>query len=95
MQWLRSPNYLNNCNEWFTMNIDLGGSGVQEQTLHFTSFPTQTSITGGVVTWTADVVCVNLNNTDDEFDDILVELSPDWYGWLDEVVNRDIPEYIL
>ena len=24
MQWLRSPNYLNKCNEWFTMDIDLG-----------------------------------------------------------------------
>jgi hypothetical protein len=21
MQWLRSPNYLDNCNQWFTMRL--------------------------------------------------------------------------
>lgn len=93
MQWLRSPNYLNNCNEWFTMNIDLGGSGLQEQTLHFTSFPVQSSINGAVVTWAGTVVAVNLNNSDDDYDDVLVELSPEWFGILDEVVNMDMPIY--
>lgn len=40
--------------------IDLGGSGLQEQTLHFTDYPVQTSIDGGVVTWTGNVIAKNL-----------------------------------
>ena len=91
IQWLRSPNYLNKANNWFTMMIDLGGSGLQEQTLHFTDYPVQTSIDGGVVTWTGNVIAKKLNNTMDEFDDVLVELDYRWYSWLDEVVNRDLP----
>lgn len=93
MQWLRSSKYLNHCNNWFTMDIDLGGSGLQTQTLHFVDYPVQTNITGGAVTWTGNVIAKTLNNTNDEFDDILVELDPRWYGWLDEVINRDLPEY--
>lgn len=93
IQWLRSPSYLNKANNWFTMMIDLGGSGLQEQTLHFTDYPVQTSIDGGVVTWTGNVIAKKLNNTMDEFDDVLVELDYRWFGWLDEVVNRDLPEY--
>lgn len=93
MQWLRSPKYLNKCNEWFTMQIDLGGSGLQVQTLHFTDYPVQTSIDGGVVTWTANVIAKQLNNSFDDFDEIIVELDPRWFSILDEVVNRDLPEY--
>lgn len=95
IQWLRSPSYLNKCNNWFTMMIDLGGSGLQEQTLHFTDYPVQTSIDGGVVTWTGNVIAKKLNNTMDEFDDVLVELDYRWYSWLDEVVNRDLPQVYM
>lgn len=95
MQWLRSSKYLNHCNEWFTMMIDLGGSGLQEQTLHFTDYPVQTSIDGGVVTWTGNVIAKKLNNTMDEFDDVLVELDYRWYSWLDEVVNRELPQVYM
>lgn len=95
IQWLRSPNYLNKCNNWFTMSIDLGGSGLQEQTLHFTDYPVQTSIDGGVVTWTGNVIAKKLNNTMDEFDDVLVELDYRWYSWLDEVVNRELPQVYM
>ena len=95
IQWLRSPSYLNKCNNWFTMMIDLGGSGLQEQTLHFTDYPVQTSIDGGVVTWTGDVIAKKLNNTMDEFDDVLVELDYRWYSWLDEVVNRELPQVYM
>ena len=93
MQWLRSPKYLNKCNEWFTMDIDLGGSGRQKQTLHFTDYPVQTSINGGVVTWTGNVIAKTLNNSDDGYDDIIVEYPPSQRLWLDEIVNRDWPEY--
>lgn len=93
MQWLRSPRYLNKCNEWFTMDIDLGGSGRQNQTLHFTDYPVQTSINGGVVTWTGNVIAKTLNNSDDDYDDIIVEYPPNQRLWLDEIVNRDWPEY--
>lgn len=93
MQWLRSPKYLNKCNEWFTMDIDLGGSGRQNQTLHFTDYPVQTSINGGVVTWTGNVIAKTLNNSDDDYDDIIVEYPPNQRLWLDEIVNRDWPEY--
>lgn len=95
MQWLRSSKYLNHCNEWFTMMIDLGGSGLQEQTLHFTDYPVQTSIDGGVVMWTGNVIAKKLNNTMDEFDDVLVELDYRWFGWLDEVVNRELPQVYM
>lgn len=95
IQWLRSPSYLNHCNNWFTMMIDLGGSGLQEQTLHFTDYPVQTSIDGGVVTWTGNVIAKKLNNTMDEFDDVLVELDYRWYSWLDEVVNRELPQVYM
>lgn len=95
IQWLRSSRYLNKCNNWFTMMIDLGGSGLQEQTLHFTDYPVQTSIDGGVVTWTGNVIAKKLNNTMDEFDDILVELDYRWYSWLDEVVNRELPQVYM
>lgn len=95
IQWLRSPSYLNKCNNWFTMMIDLGGSGLQEQTLHFTDYPVQTSIDGGVVTWTGNVIAKKLNNTMDGFDDVLVELDYRWYSWLDEVVNRDLPQIYM
>lgn len=93
MQWLRSPKYLNKCNEWFTMDIDLGGSGRQNQTLHFTDYPAQTSINGGVVTWTGNVIAKTLNNSDDDYDDVIVEYPPNQRLWLDEIVNRDWPEY--
>lgn len=93
MQWLRSPKYLNKCNEWFTMDIDLGGSGRQNQTLHFTDYPVQTSINGGVVTWTGSVIAKTLNNSDDDYDDVIVEYPPNQRLWLDEIVNRDWPEY--
>lgn len=95
IQWLRSPSYLNKANNWFTMMIDLGGSGLQEQTLHFTDYPVQTSIDGGVVTWTGNVIAKKLNNTMDEFDDVLVELDYRWYSWLDEVVNRELPQVYM
>lgn len=95
IQWLRSPIYLNKANNWFTMMIDLGGSGLQEQTLHFTDYPVQTSIDGGVVTWTGNVIAKKLNNTMDEFDDVLVELDYRWYSWLDEVVNRELPQVYM
>lgn len=93
MQWLRSPKYLNKCNEWFTMDVDLGGSGRQNQTLHFTDYPVQTSINGGVVTWTGNVIAKTLSNSDDGSDDIIVEYPPNQRLWLDEIVNRDWPEY--
>ncbi|HAS9376356.1 TPA: hypothetical protein ND788_004876, partial [Enterobacter hormaechei] len=80
-------NYLNRGLNWFRMNINLGGSGLQLQELHFTQMPVQTSIDGGVVTWTGTVIANHLYNADDEFDDIIVELPPPWDSWLDIVVT--------
>lgn len=96
MQWVRSPRYLNRGINWFRMKIDLGSgtAGPQMQELHFTAdgLPVQTSINGGVVTWTATVIARRLNNELDEYDDVLVELDAQWFGILDEVVNRILPE---
>lgn len=92
-QWLRSPNYLRLCKEWFSLEINLGGSGMQLQQLHFVDFPVQTNISGGIATWTGSVVARELNNTDDQYDDIIVELPPVWWSWLDEIINRDLPRY--
>lgn len=96
-QWLRSPRYLDNGNQWFTMPINLGGSGVQIQELHFTAdgYPKQTSDNNGVITWSATVISRGVINSDDDDSDIIVELPPIWWGWLDEIVNRDLPEYVI
>jgi hypothetical protein len=93
-QWLRSPKYLDNGNQWFSMPINLGGSGVQVQELHFTAdgYPKQTSDNNGVITWSATVITRGVINSDDDYSDIIVELPPVWWSWLDEVVSRDLPE---
>ncbi|MDK3108278.1 hypothetical protein QPK80_07230 [Providencia rettgeri] len=90
-QWLRSPNYLDNGKRWFRMEIDLGGSGLQEQIVHFVQMPVQTSIVAGVVTWMGSIICRKLNNTDDEFGDLIVELLPEEWGLLDIVVTERLP----
>lgn len=94
-QWIRSDKYLNNGNNWFYMLIDLGGSGLQLQELHFTSdgLPVQTSIEGGVVTWAGSVIARSMFNSDDEFDDIIVEFDPVWWSILDIAMSREMPEY--
>lgn len=96
-QWIRSDKYLNNGSNWFSMLIDLGGSGLQLQELHFTAdgLPVQSNISGGTVTWTGTVIARELNNTDDQYDDIIVELPPVWWSWLDEVINRDLPQVYM
>jgi hypothetical protein len=96
-QWLRSPRYLDNGNQWFSMPVNLGGSGLQVQELHFTAdgFPVQTSDNGGVITWTGTVITRGVSNPDDQYDDIIVELPPIWWSWLDEIVNRDLPKYVV
>ncbi len=96
-QWLRSPKYLDNGNQWFSMPINLGGSGVQIQELHFTAdgYPKQTSDNNGVITWSATVISRGVINSDDDDSDIIVELPPIWWSWLDEIVNRDLPEYVV
>lgn len=92
-QWYRSPRYLDNGNQWFTMLCNLGGSGLQLQELHFVAPPVQTSINGNTTTWTASVITRKVYNPDDEFSDVIVELPPYQWGIIDEVVNRDMPEY--
>lgn len=88
MQWLRSPNYLDNCNQWFTMRLGTGtgDTGLEVQELHFLSWPTW-SQSGSIFTWSGDVVARELVNSDDEFDDIIVELPPPWGSWLDIIVT--------
>jgi hypothetical protein len=88
---------LDNGNQWFSMPVNLGGSGLQVQELHFTAdgFPVQTSDNGGVITWTGTVITRGVSNPDDQYDDIIVELPPIWWSWLDEIVNRDLPKYVV
>lgn len=88
MQWLRSPNYLDNCNQWFSMRLNngTGDTGIEVQELHFTACPTWNQ-TGNIFTWSGNVICRKLNNADDEYDDIIVELPPPWGSWLDIIVT--------
>jgi len=87
-QWLRSPNYLDNGNQWFFMRISTGtgDTGLEEQELHFTAYPTWNQ-SGSVFTWTGTVICRKVKNSDDDFDDIIVELPPPWDSWLDIIVT--------
>lgn len=55
--------------------------------------PVQTSINGNTTTWTASVITRKVYNPDDEFSDVIVELPPYQWGIIDEVVNRDMPEF--
>jgi len=91
-QWLRSPNYLDNANEWFNMRLytGMGETGIEEQELHFTAYPTW-SQNGSIFTWTGAVICRQLKSSDDQFDDVIVELPSPWGSWLDEVVTEIIP----
>ena len=88
MQWLRSPLYLDNCNQWFSMPVGTGTgeTGLEMQELHFMSWPTW-SQSGSVFTWTGDVVARQLHNADDEFADIIIELPDPWAAWLDIIVT--------
>ncbi|OKP29379.1 hypothetical protein [Serratia fonticola] len=90
--WLRSPKYLRNGSQWFSMPINLGGSGLQMQELLFTQMPVQTSINGSVATWSGTVVSNKLFNSDDDYDDIIVELPPVWWSTLDIVVTETMPK---
>ncbi|WP_368656583.1 hypothetical protein [Pantoea agglomerans] len=87
-QWLRSPHYLDNCNQWFYMRVSTGtgDTGTEVQELHFTAFPTWNQ-KGSTFTWTGNVVARELKNSDDEFDDYLIEFPPPWASWLDIIVT--------
>lgn len=87
-QWLRSPAYLDNANQWFTMPLGTGtgDTGVETQELHFLSFPSW-SQSGAVFTWSGDVICRKIISDDDQYADIIVELPPPWGNWLDVVVT--------
>lgn len=89
MQWLRSPNYLDNGNQWFTMPVGIGSGSdgqAEVQELHFTAWPTWNQ-SGSVFTWTGSVVTRKLKNSDDDYDDIIIELPPPWANWLDIIVT--------
>ncbi|MVD59714.1 hypothetical protein D9R18_19445, partial [Proteus mirabilis] len=64
-----------------------------EQELHFVSYPVQTSINGSSVTWTGQVISKKLYNSDDEFDDIIVEFPPSFGSWLDIIITETLPKY--
>lgn len=93
-QWLRSPKYLDNGNQWFSMQINLGGSGLQVQELHFTSdgYPKQTSDVGGVITWNATVISRAVINSDDAFDDLIVDFPAFKAVIFDIALNVKWPE---
>lgn len=96
LQWESSPNYLDKSNQWFLMPVGIGSGAYGEpemQELHFVARPTW-SQSGSVFTWSGDVICRQLKNSDDDYDDIVVELPPPWASFLDIVVtgypdNRD------
>lgn len=91
-QWLRSPNYLDNCNRWFRIKVSTGTgeSGVEEQVLHFTSYP-QFNQSGSIFTWTGNVVAKQIISADDDLDDIIIELPAPWRSWLDVIVTETLP----
>lgn len=97
LQWESSPNYLDKSNQWFLMPVGIGSGACGEpemQELHFVNGRPTWSQSGSVFTWSGDVICRQLKNSDDDYADIIVELPPPWDSWLDIVVtgypdNRD------
>ncbi|HCS4220122.1 TPA: hypothetical protein ORM06_002015 [Klebsiella aerogenes] len=90
--WLRSPTYCDRGRNWFTMPIDLGDTyGPQLQTLHFVNMPVQTSKNGGVVTWTATVICNGIDDLTEDFDDWIVQAPENYGSWLDYLVTDVMP----
>lgn len=63
-----------------------GDTGVEQQELHFTEYPSW-SQNGAIFTWTGNVICRRLKNSDDDFSDIIIELPPPWDSWLDVIVT--------
>ncbi|EEB97712.1 hypothetical protein MPER_02917, partial [Moniliophthora perniciosa FA553] len=84
-QWYRSPRYLDNGNQWFTMLCNLGtafrgAAGSNEHQRQYDDVDSERNHP-------------EVYNPDDEFSDVIVELPPYQWGIIDEVVNRDMPEY--
>lgn len=92
-QWLRRPDYLDNCNQWFTMRVGTGtgDNGVEVLEMHFTAYP-KFNQSGSVFTWSGGVICRKLQNSDDDYGDLMIELPPPWASILDEVITDIIPE---
>ena len=92
-QWLRRPDYLDNCNQWFTMRVGTGtgDNGVEVLEMHFTAYPTFNQ-SGSVFTWSGGVICRKLQNSDDDYGDLMIEMPPPWASILDEVITDIIPE---
>lgn len=90
MQWYRSPNYLDNGNQWFRMPVGIGSgpNGDPEmQELHVVEPGLSWAQSGSVFTWTGTVITRKLFNSDDDYDDIIVELPPPWASFLDIIVT--------
>jgi len=93
MQWVRSPLYLDNGNQWFNMPVGIGSGDngqAEMQELHFIAQPTWTQ-SGSIFTWSGDVICRKLNNSDDQYADVIVEFPPGTGGFLDVIVTVDMP----
>lgn len=92
--WLRSPTYCDNGRVWFDMPVDLGDmQGVQIQELHFTGgLPVQTSKNGNTVTYTANVICNDLEDITEEYDDWIVGAQPETGYWYDLLVTEILPD---
>ena len=94
MQWLRRPEYLDNGNRWFTMRLGTGSGddGLELVELHFISALPTWSQSGSIFTWTGDVICRKLPNSDDDYGDLMIEFPPPWTSLLDIAINKEWPE---
>ncbi|EOW6671473.1 hypothetical protein ACOZZ3_002260, partial [Cronobacter dublinensis] len=78
---------------WFDIPIDLGDTqGVQVQEVHFITMPVQTSKEGGVVTWTADIICNFLEDITEDYDDWIVGSQPGAGYWYDLIATEILPD---
>ncbi|MEX5410401.1 hypothetical protein [Atlantibacter hermannii] len=91
--WLRHPDYGNRGQSWFDIPIDLGDNqGVQVQEVHFITMPVQTSKNGQTVTWTANIICNEMNDATETYDEWIINAPPGVGYWYDLIVTEILPD---
>ena len=78
---------LNNGSDWFKIPIGIGGSGIQEQVVHFIEMPQITNQTQLTIEYSARVVVKQLKNSDDDHVSEILDYPSETWITLDLITN--------